>query len=73
MLRAAPQAAPRLRCSQRSVAIRAAARPADAPADAYAALRGCTVLRAADGAPVSVTSLWGPDQTAVVCLLRSFG
>ena len=47
---------------------------AAAPLDrAHERLAGVSVLRAADGAPVDVTSLWSSDQRAVVAFFRSFG
>ena len=51
-----------------------AASAATAPLDrAHERLAGVSVLRAADGAPVDVTSLWSSDQRAVVAFFRSFG
>lgn len=64
------------RARQRGAPCRAGSKPADAPADAYAALAGRSVLRATDGSPVEVASLWdtsSQDSVALVVFLRSFG
>jgi hypothetical protein len=52
----------------------AGAKPADAPASPYEALRGKTVFRP-DGAAVQIDALWSAarEQPAVVVFLRSFG
>jgi hypothetical protein len=64
------------RAAQRGAPCRAGSKPSDAPADAYAALAGRSVLRATDGKAVEVTSLWdtsSQDAVALVVFLRSFG
>jgi len=66
--------APRLCAARRGAACRAGSKPVEAPADAYAALAGRSVLRASDGSSVELTSLWSPTEgVAVVAFLRSFG
>ena len=64
------------RAARRGAPCRAGSKPSDAPADAYAALAGRSVLRATDGSAVEVTSLWNTsseDSVALVVFLRSFG
>ena len=66
--------AARLGAARRGAACRAGSKPVEAPADAYAALAGRSVLRATDGAAVELTSLWSAERgVAVVAFLRSFG
>jgi hypothetical protein len=64
--RRAARRAPRLACASGS-------KPRDAPASPYDALQGRRVLRATDGQPVPITSLWSDDQAAVVTFFRSLG
>mmetsp|Transcript_4862 Transcript_4862/g.6021 ORF Transcript_4862/g.6021 Transcript_4862/m.6021 type:complete len:130 (-) Transcript_4862:11-400(-) len=44
-----------------------------AGSDTYRKLQGQQVLRATDGQPVDITSLWGENDRAVVVFFRSFG
>jgi hypothetical protein len=47
--------------------------PSDAPSDALEALRAVEVMRAIDGARVTVPEVVGARGTVVVQFLRSFG
>ncbi len=62
---------------QRVVQVRAAAAPAAATTngttEAYNRIRGIKVIRSSDGQLVDLTTLWGPNERAVVAFGRSFG
>jgi len=84
---ARPNVASRLRRRQSNVRTRAAPStasiatsslsdtPPDAPADPYAALKGCTVHHAPTGELVDLATRidTSPGQTTVVAFMRSFG
>jgi hypothetical protein len=69
-----------LRCARRAAMMTSAASgttrvnvPSDAPSDALEALRAVEVMRAIDGARVTVPEVVGARGTVVVQFLRSFG
>lgn len=62
---------------QRVVQVRAAAAPPAAASngttEAYNRMKGIKVIRSSDGQLVDLTTLWGPNERAVVAFGRSFG
>ena len=66
-------AAPRYGSARRVTTLCSSSGVATTNRDAIKALKGLEVLRATDGKPVEVLSLWGPEERAVVVFGRSFG